>query len=94
VRFLLDTLRVTGGKHQRALVFGWGAASLPCVLRFLMKRHDRRASVRASQSLRVAKPPVIIPTFATTPNHGQVARAETNGWSVGRLTDTVERVKT
>ena len=68
----LDVLRVSVEDTNAPLFSVWGAAALPYLVRFLMKRRDRRASGRPSQSPRVAKPPVTIPLWATIPDDGHV----------------------
>ncbi len=72
VRFLLDVLRVSVDDTNALLFSVWGAAALPYLVRFLIKRRDRHASARTSQTPRVAKPPVTIPLWATIPDDGHV----------------------
>ena len=50
VRFFLDTVRVTVQDADAFLLSACGAATLPCFVRFLAKRHDRRASPRKSRT--------------------------------------------
>ena len=76
VRFLLDVLRVSVDDTHALLFSVWGAVALPYLVRFLMKRRDRRASARPSQTPGLAKPPVTISPFATPPNDGHVGNRQ------------------
>ena len=79
VRFLLDVVRVSVDETNALLFSVWGAAALPCLVRFLMKGRDRRASARPSQTPGLAKPPVTISPFATPPNDGHVSNRQDEG---------------
>lgn len=76
VRFFLDVLRVHVEDSNALLFSVWGAAALPCLVRFLMKRRDSRASRQASQTCRIARPPATIPPFGTTSSDGHVSTSQ------------------
>lgn len=58
VRFFLDALR-SPVQDVTALLFGvWGAAGLAGFVRFLIKRHDERASSRACRNAALLETPI------------------------------------
>ena len=83
VRFLLDVLRVSVDDTHALLFSVWGPPHYLTWSRFLMKRRDRRASARPSQTPGLAKPPVTISPFATLPNDGHVSNRQDEGAEPG-----------
>jgi uncharacterized membrane protein YeaQ/YmgE (transglycosylase-associated protein family) len=75
VRFFLDALRVTVPDTDALLFSVWGAATLPSLLRLLIRRRDRRVSARSPQTPRLVKTPVTSPPRATTANDGHVGNS-------------------